>query len=89
MNMSQHPTTTHTSYVCNALGWYTMEYPRCHMYFLRIHTVVKLIVHLKEIPVQVTYVLFHVITIIIIVSLSQCAWCDWSILQAMLYYTAC
>ena len=83
--MSQHPTATHTSYVCNALGWYTMEYPRCHLYFLRIHTVFKLIVHLKEIHVQVTYVLFHVITIIIIVSLSQYAWCDWSILQATLY----
>ena len=64
-----------------------MEYPRCHLYFLRIHTVFKLIVHLKEIHVQVTYVLFHVITIIIIVALSQCAWCDWSIFagHALLY----
>ena len=46
--MSQHPTTTHTSYVCNALGWYTIGYPRCHLYFLRIHTVFKLIVHIFE-----------------------------------------
>ena len=46
-----------------------MEYPRCHLYFLRMHTVFKLIVHLKEIHVQVTYVLFHVITIIILLYL--------------------
>ena len=69
-----------------------MEYPRCHLYFLRIHTVFKLIVHMfEEIHVQVIYVLFHVITIIIIiiiiVSLIQCAVCDWSILQAILYCT--
>ena len=48
IKMSRHPTTAHTSYVCNALGWYTMEYPRCHLYFLGIHTVFKLIVHIFE-----------------------------------------
>ena len=46
--MSRDPTTTCTSYVCNALGWYNVEYPRCHLHFLRIHTVFKLIVHIFE-----------------------------------------
>ena len=45
IKISQHPTTTRTSYGCNAN---TMEYPRCHLYFLRIHTVFKLIVHIFE-----------------------------------------
>ena len=67
IKISRHPFTTHTSYGRNAN---TMEYPICHLHFLRIHTVFKL----TEIHVQVTYVLFHVVTIIIIiVSLSQCA----------------
>ena len=48
IKISRHPTTTHTSYVCNALEWYTMEYTRCHLYFLRIHTVFKLIVNIFE-----------------------------------------
>ena len=68
-----------------------MEYPRCHLYFLRIHTVFKLIVHIFEGNTCTgdLCVMLYVITIIIIfVSLSQCAWCDWSILQAMLYCTA-
>ena len=34
----QHPTTSHTSYVCNVLGWYTIECPRCHLHFLHIPT---------------------------------------------------
>ena len=44
--MYRHPTTTHTNCVYNALGWYTMEHPRCHLHFLCIHTVFKLIVHI-------------------------------------------
>ena len=46
IKMYRHPTTTHTSYECNALGWYTMEYPKCHLHFLCIHTIIKLIVHI-------------------------------------------
>ena len=46
IKISRHPTTTHnTSYGCNAN---TMEYPRCHLYFLCIHTVFKLTVHIFE-----------------------------------------
>ena len=46
INVYRHPTTTHTSYVCNALEFYTMEYPRCKLDFHSIHTVFKLIVHI-------------------------------------------
>ena len=46
IKMYQHPTTIHTSYVCNALGWYIMEYPRCHLHFLYIHTAFKLFVYI-------------------------------------------
>ena len=46
IKMYRHPTTTHTNYVYNALGCYTMEYPRCNLHFLCIHTVFKLIVHI-------------------------------------------
>ena len=71
-----------------------MEHPRCHLHFLHIHTVIKLIVYIKKnyvkkIDVHVTYGLFHVIVIVIIIlSLSQYAHCDWSILQVILYCTA-
>ena len=88
IKMYQHPTTTHTSYVCNALGLYTMEYPRCHLHFLRTHTVFKLCTYVKEKHVHVTYGLYHVIVIIIIISFIQYAHCDWSILQSILYCTA-
>ena len=58
---------TYLSYACNALGWYTVEYPRSHLHFLciYIHTVFKLIVCICKIHVHVTYGLFHVIVIII------------------------
>ena len=46
IKMYQHPTTAHTSYVCNALGRSTMEYPRCHLHFLRTPTVFKFIMHI-------------------------------------------
>ena len=47
INVYRHPTTTHTSlYVCNALEFYSMEYPRCQLDFHSIHTVFKLIVHI-------------------------------------------
>ena len=45
INVYRLPTTTHTSYVCNALEFYSMEYPRCQLDFHSIHTVFKLIVH--------------------------------------------
>ena len=93
MKMCRHPTATHTSYVCNALGCYTIEYPRCHLDFLRIDTAFKLIVHIcKENTCTLTYALFHVIImiliIIIIISLSQYTRGDWSILLTILYCTA-
>ena len=89
IKMYQHPTTTHTSYVCKALGWYIMEYPRCHLHFLRTPTVFNLVIHIcKKIHVHVTYRLLDVIEIIIIIiSLSQYAR-YWSILQAILYCTS-
>ena len=73
-----------------------MEYPRCHLYFLRIDTAFKLVVHIsKENTCTLTYGLFHVliiiiiiIIIIVIISLSQYTRGDWSILQAILYCTA-
>jgi len=46
IKMYEHPTTTHTSYVCNALGLYNMEYPRCHFHFLCTLTVFKLFVYI-------------------------------------------
>ena len=71
-----------------------MEYPRCHLYFLRIVTAFKLVVHIsKENTCTLTYGLFHVliiiiIIIIVIISLSQYTRGDWSILRAILYCTA-
>ena len=68
-----------------------MEYPRCHLYFLRIHTVFKLIVHIFEGNTgtgDLCVISCYNNNNNIIVSLSQCAWCDWSILHAMLYCTA-
>ena len=74
-----------------------MEYPRCHLYFLRIVTAFKLVVHIsKENACTLTYGLFHVliiiiiiiIIIIVIISLSQYTRGDWSILRAILYCTA-
>ena len=47
IKMYRHPTTTPTSgHLCNTLGLYTMEYPRCHLHFLCIHTVFKFPVHM-------------------------------------------
>ena len=68
-----------------------MEYPRCHLHFPRIAKAFKLIVHMcKENTCTLTYGLFHVIIIIliIIISLSQYTRGDWSILRAILYCTA-
>ena len=56
-----------------------MEYPRYHLHFLYIHTAFKLFVNICKENVHVTYGLFHVMVIIIIISLSQYAHCDWSI----------
>ena len=83
INVYRNPTTTHTSYVCNALEFYTMEYPRCQLDFHSIHTVFKLIVHMyvKKIHVHVTYGLFHVIIIMIIIILLTLF--SWSVLQVM------
>ena len=46
IKMYQHPTTMHTSYVCNALGLYNMEYPKCHFHFLCTLKVFKLFVYI-------------------------------------------
>ena len=46
-----------------------MEYPRYHLHFLYIHTVFKLFVNICKENVHVTYGLFHVMVIIIIISL--------------------
>ena len=82
INVYRHPTTTHTSYVCNALEFYTMEYPRCQLDFHSIHTVFKLIhIYVKKIHVHVTYGLFHVIIIMIIIILLTLF--SWSVLQVM------
>ena len=72
INVYRHPTTTHTSYVCNALEFYSMEYPRCQLDFHSIHTVFKLIVHILYI---------HVIIIMIIIILLTLF--SWSVLQVM------
>ena len=68
-----------------------MEYPRCHLRFLHIHIVFKLIVHIckENTGTCDLWVVSCYSNNIIVISLSQYAHCDWSILQAILYCTAC
>jgi len=44
--------------VMNALSWYTMEYPACHLYFLGLHTHLKVCVYSEKIQVT-SGILFH------------------------------
>ena len=82
INVYRHPTTTHTSYVCNAIEFYTMEYPRCQLDFHSIHTVFKLIVHIcKENTCTCDLWVKHVIIIMIIIILLTLF--SWSVLQVM------
>ena len=43
------PLVYYYKFICNALKWYTLEYPASHLYFLGIHASLKASVFIKKI----------------------------------------